>query len=315
MFGMRGSKANVRLICGSIWGYGWDEIRVWAHSLYRANIDARKIVFCRGISPLVKDKLHEIGIETIDWSSPNTRLHPITTRWEPILSHLSQNQYSHVVCTDIKDCIYQADPFPYLQDRPIVLATESIVSGDPIHNQENYRWMVEYLGKDAGPMKNKEVVCGGTIAGPGVEIYRMIGDMYQILATHPNPRLIDQCVLNHLAHTSYRGDVMIPRLSEGFVLSGNFCWKSRFDPPPVFRDGLAYPSQSIKPFCIYHLYYPHHKKAIQSIYWSKNPGQPECLRCGASSWGKQGMYGPVCNNCKSRYGYPPQPHTLSLNTP
>jgi hypothetical protein len=304
VYGLRESEANVRLVCGSIWKYGWDEIRVWAHSLHRAKIDARKIVFCRDINPDVKSKLRELGIETQDWTCKNPRLHPITTRWEPILEHLSSNDYEWVICTDIKDCIYQRDPFPFLesQDRPIVLATESIVSSDPIWNQENYKWMVEYLGSSAGPMKHQEVVCGGTVTGRGRDLYELLGDMYIRLAQHKNPRLIDQAVLNHLAHTTYRDSVYIPRLKEGFILSGNFCWHSKFDPPPDFRQGVAYPQGGSIPFCLYHLYFPKHRQFIQTRYWHKG-WDGTCNRCGANDWGPKGFYGPICKKCNNRYGY------------
>jgi hypothetical protein len=300
----------MNLITGVVWGYDWNAVRVWAHSLHRAKPNARKIVFTRDTGREVHDRLHDLGIETIDWQIRQPQLHPITTRWEPILHHLSTVHYDSVVCTDIKDCVYQADPLPWLDAHfrdggaPIVLATESIPSADPIWNQENYRpWMIDYLGPQAGPMMNKEVVCGGTIAGRGLEFVTLIRDMYDILAAHKNPRLIDQCVLNHLAHTKWRDRVAIPRLSKAWILSGNFCWESKMDPPPDWRRGLAYPKGGIEPFKLYHLYFPRHKRDIQIRYWDR-AWDGTCYRCGASSWSpRRDLYGPRCLKCGDRYSY------------
>jgi hypothetical protein len=299
---------EMNLIAGVIWGYDWNQIRVWAHSVHRAKPDARKICFVRDTSPATRDLLHELGIETIEWKVRQPRLHPITTRWEPVLDHLETNSYDFVVVTDVKDCVYQTDPFPWLcahfrdGGAPIVLATESILSADPIWNQENYRpWMTDYLGAAAGPMADKEVVCGGTIAGRGPVLHEFLQNIYAILASHPNPRLIDQCVLNHLAHTSWRDRVSIPRLSKAFVLSGNFDYK--FDAPPDFRRGLAYPRGGVEPFKLYHLYFPKHKREIQVRYWDK-AWDGTCHRCGASAWSpRREIHGPRCLKCGDRYSY------------
>lgn len=294
----------MNLICGSMWGYDWNAVRVWAHSLKRANIDAEKIVFLRDTNPEVAEKLRNVGISSQVWTIRNTRLHPITTRWEPIIGHLSSNSYDSVVCTDIKDCVFQADPFPFIaaSPRPIVLATESIPCNDPIWHQENYKWMKEYLGNQAGPMANKEVVCGGTITGRQPELLSILKTMYDILAAHKNPRLIDQCVLNHLAHTRFRDQVYIPRLKEGFILSGNFCWQSKMDPPPDVRKGVAYPRGGSKPFALYHLYFPKNRDAITTRYWHP-VWDGTCHQCGSNNWGKQGFYGRPCLSCGNRYSY------------
>lgn len=299
----------MNLICGVVWNADWNFVRVWAHSVHRANIDARKIVFVRDTPSDVRDRLHELGIETIEWTLREPHIHPITTRWQPVLDHLRQNEYDWVVCTDIKDCVYQADPFPWLEahfrvdSRPIVLATENIPSADPIYNQDNYNWMKDYLGPLAPSMADKEVVCGGTIAGKASYFAQMIGEMYQILASHPNPRLIDQCVLNHLAHTTWSNRVYIPRLDKAWILSGNFCWHSKMDPPPDFRKGLAYPRGGAEPFKLYHLYFPKHRLAIQTRYWDP-VWDGTCHRCGSNAWGpKRSLYGPRCLKCGDRYSY------------
>jgi len=304
------NETQMNLVCGVTWGYDWNQIRVWAHSVHRAKIDARKICFVRDTFPAVKQSLHELGIETVEWKVRQPHLHPITTRWEPVLDHLAANSYEWVICTDIKDCVYQVDPFPWLEAHfrdggaPIVLATESILSADPIWNQENYRpWMTDYLGAAAGPMADKEVVCGGTIAGRQVFLQQMLTEMYDILASHPNPRLIDQCVLNHLAHTSWRDRVSIPRLSKAFVLSGNFCWASKMDLAPDWRRGLVYPRGSVEPFKLYHLYFPRHKREIQIRYWDK-VWDGTCHRCGGSAWSpRREIHGRRCLKCGDRYSY------------
>ena len=297
----------MNLVCGVLWGFEWDQVRVWAHSIHRTQPGARKVVFVRDTVSDVRDRLHDLGIETIEWKVRQPHLHPITTRWEPVLDHLAQNEYDWVIATDIKDCVYQSDPFPWLRAHsedggaPIVLATESIPSADPIWGQTNYDWMCDYLGANAPSMKNKEVVCGGTITGRGSDLHEILQNMYAILAAHPNPRLIDQCVLNHLAHTTWKDRVYIPRFSRAFILSGNFDFK--FDAAPDFRRGLAYPKGGTEPFKLYHLYYPRHKREIQVRYWDK-VWDGTCHRCGAQAWSpRRELYGPRCLKCGDRYSY------------
>jgi len=280
----------MNLICTSIWGTpqasspaghilsGWDDCRAWAHSIYRARPDARKIAFVRDISSDVRNRLHSLGIETIECQIRQPRLHPSATRWEPIIEHLRANIYEWVICTDIRDCVYQPDPFPWLNAHfkgggtPIVLATESMPQ---YRCGDNYRWMEEYLGAGAVEMRDKEVVCGGTVAGRGPDFERLIREMFEILASHPNPHLIDQCVLNHLAHTSWRDRVAIPRLSKGFILSGAWCWEPDIlDLQPEIRDSIAYPRGNPNPFKIWHLYINRYWDQVRRLYWEKELPKP-----------------------------------------
>lgn len=294
------------LCCAASWGYGWKEIRVWAHSLWRAKVDARKIVFLRDTSPIVFKELANLGIETVAWKVRESRLHPITTRWEPILDHLLANDYEYVVCTDLKDCVYQRDPIPWLRktNEPLVLATESIPNAAP--GQDNFNWMTDYLKdrpEELNKMAEREVVCGGTITGKHGAVTALLYDMYEILRKHSNPRLIDQCVLNHLAHTSYSRSCYIPRLSDGFILSGNFCWNSPMDDPPWTRNGVAYPHNQDKPFHLYHLYFPHDRASVTRRYWCRE-WDGTCHRCGGMEWGPITFYGPTCKKCGNRYMVP-----------
>ena len=279
----------MNLICASIWGTGqassptghtlsgWDDCRAWAHSIYRARPNARKIVFTRNIPFTVREQFHKLNIETIDWQVRRP-LHPSATRWEPVLDHLATNSYDWVICTDIRDCVYQADPFPWLcahfkdGGTPIVLATESM----PQHRcGDNYRWMEEYLGAGATEMRDKEVVCGGTIIGRGSVLHEFLQNIYAVMAAHPNPHLIDQCVLNHLAHTMWRDRVTIPRLSAGFILSGAWCWEPDIlDPQPEIRNTIAYPRGDHNPFKIWHLYINRYWDQVRRLYWEKDPPRP-----------------------------------------
>ena len=269
------------LICASIWGThepsspaghtlsGWDDCRAWAHSIHR-NVHSKVIVFTRSVHSEVVRQFHALGIETIEWQIKRD-LHPSATRWEPIIDHLASNTYDRVICTDIRDVVFQSDPFDYPFPKPLILATESM----PQHRcGDNYFWMQQYLGADASSMRDKEVVCGGTIAGQYSPIMALLRSMYAKLASHPNPRIIDQPVLNHLAHTEF-GQVHIPRLSEGFILSGAWCWEPNIlDPRPEIRKSIAYPQGSPNPFKIWHLYINRYWDEVRRHYWDKSLKKP-----------------------------------------
>jgi hypothetical protein len=263
------------LICASIWqtgkssspvGHllsGWDDCRAWVHSILRSRIaNTRVVVFAHAISPELHVSLRQSGVEVIDWTPKPTQLHPSAVRWEPIIAHLEQNCYDYVIATDIRDVVFQADPFPYLRSKGgIVLATESM----PLHRcGDNYLWLKQYLGLQAELIKNRETVCGGTIAGQYSSILELLRQLYSCA----RPGIIDQAILNHLAHAVLRPH--IPRLNEGFILSGAWCWEPNIlDPQPEIRNSIAYPRGSHNPFKIWHLYINRYWDEVRRLYWEK----------------------------------------------
>ena len=233
------------------------------HSILRLNIpNTRVIVFSHSGNPRLHETFQNLGIEVIEWTPKNTQLHPSAVRWEPIVAHLEQNCYDYVIATDIRDVVFQADPFPYLRSKGgIVLATESM----PLHRcGDNYLWLKQYLGLQAELIKSRETVCGGTIAGQYSSILELLRQLYGCA----RPGIIDQAILTHLAHTVLRPH--IPRLNEGFILSAAWCWGPNIlDPQPEIRNSIAYPRGGHNPFKIWHFYNNRYWDEVRRLYWEK----------------------------------------------
>ena len=294
------------MICGTIWGYDWDGVRAYAHSLLASGYKGKKVLFVYNMAPNALGALKRTGFELIPWSPSNKDLHPITARWEPILKYFEKNRIpDRLLITDVNDCVFQSNPFdhPIMENGGIIGATESILVGEEAtHNgwSDNFRWCVAAVGRErAEEVADQEVLCHGTFAGHGVTLCNYIREMYDTLRQHPNPRLIDQGLGQWLLRKNYSQFLNVPRPKEGFILSGNFCWNSGMDPAPSVRAGIAYPLGSGTPFSIVHLTRHHRLHSVTARHWFKE-WNGICKRCGGTRH-RPGMYGPRCQDCGNHH--------------
>jgi hypothetical protein len=274
------------VICGTFWGYGWDKVAPFAHSIIRSGYKGKKVIFVRDVSDEVINNFKALGFEVIsfaptqhsartekEWGKFDINNHAVScrTRWEPFLDYFRDYRPEWIIVTDVSDVVFQKDPFQWLEKRQpkLVGATESITVGDEWTEagcfdgrrmfQENLQWCKAAVGTErAMSVANEEVICHGTIAGRGDHVYHYIKTLYDILATHPSKHIVDQGPGQWLLRQPpFKDWLTVPRLSEGFILSGNFCWRSRIDPPPDIRNGIGYPKGSQDPFCMYHMHRYH----------------------------------------------------------
>ncbi len=298
------------MLLGTIWRFNWDQVRAYAHSVLSCGYSGPKILFVRDIPTIVIIQLEKLGFQCIPWTLSRADLHPITTRWEPIIRYLGQaNYHGPVVITDVNDTVFQSNPFSFLAKHPgkIIGATESILVGHEQTNDgwsDNMRWCVAAVGREeAESVADQEVVCHGTIAGDGTTVLMYVKALYDRLYEHKNPQLIDQGLGQWLLRQEpIAQSLYIPRPAEGYILSGNFCWHSGMDPAPEIRNGVLYPKGSEEPFALVHLTRHSNLRFLTRKYW--NPPNPDgivrsgCYRCGYFE-SRLGPFGVRCRKCGS----------------
>lgn len=296
------------MILGTAWNYGWDGVRAYAHSVVNSGYKGRKVLFTFNLKDDAIGNLRALGWELIPYV-PTPNLHPITTRWEPVLKYLSTSDDELVIVTDVNDCVFQRDPFPQLEKLctgkvSLICATESILVGQESTMNgwsDNMRWCVAAVGREkAESVADQEVLCHGTFAGTAKSILMYVNRLYDQLRGHKNPRLIDQGLGQWLLRQEpFSSMVYVPRPSEGFILSGNFCWNSGMDPAPRVERGKAYPAGSQEPFAIVHLTRHANLNSLVKAHWWKE-WDGYCCRCGFQGY-RVGMYGPRCIKCGNHH--------------
>ena len=311
--------------CGTIWGMPWDDVGNYAHSLVQTGYTGPKIMFVSDRlsepyrskeSPMsfsdhtmdkasfakLRNNLTNLGFTVIPWTPRNRGLNPITTRWEPLLDYYKTHPIPDwLVVTDVKDCVFQRNPFPWLEEHNLdfVGAGESVLVGEErTHDgfSEDFSWCVAAVGREAAEsVADQEVCCHGTLTGRGAIVLQYVEALCAALAKHPNPKIIDQGLGHWLMRQPPFKDLLtIPRLSEAFINSTNFSFNSGMDPAFRMIDGVAYPGDSDTPFRILHCCrHPRIYPLVREKYFTPTN---ICKRCGSRAFIK-GMWGPRCRGC------------------
>lgn len=143
-------------------------------------------------------------------------------------------------------------------------ASEAILYRDEFCNPE---WIRKLYGEETlASLANEEVVCAGTIAGEADTVHRLVARIFESCTDRFGD---DQAALNVLLRTEFKDEMVIPRISEGFILTAGW-WligdcNGNADQhvgrrsllrttPPYLKDGVAYPFEDSKPFTIVHQY-------------------------------------------------------------
>ncbi|MBC7426608.1 MAG: hypothetical protein H7321_08745 [Bacteroidia bacterium] len=72
-------------------------------------------------------------------------------------------QYEQILLTDIRDVVFQEDPFNAVLDEKLQVAAEDVLIGE---NEYNLNWIKALMGEDyLESIKHQKVFCSGTILG------------------------------------------------------------------------------------------------------------------------------------------------------
>lgn len=132
-----------------------------------------------------------------------------------------RDKYQHVLITDVRDVIFQADPFADFDKNAVQCYEEDLTLAEERHF--NVGWIKSLFGEDsATPFLQEKILCSGTILGPLNKILKYL-NAFELLLTQAEdiaPGGSDQGLHNYLIRTGVlREDVNIVKNATGEVLT------------------------------------------------------------------------------------------------
>ena len=109
--------AQKDLIIGAFNNYtDYDVLKPWVQSIKDTGFKGDTVLFAIGTTPELVKKLGEEGVIVISIPK-NDRMMIHMQRFIHIYDFLKQKDYRYVVSTDVRDVIFQSNPFDYLEDK------------------------------------------------------------------------------------------------------------------------------------------------------------------------------------------------------
>jgi len=237
--------AKKNLIIGGATNYGINQLKPWV-------LSAKEVA---GIDNDVVLVVGNATQETIEWLEGqyvkvvpmiNVQGVPIhVLRFLSIYDYLQKHwqEYDYVVTTDVKDVYFQVDPFKFLVDRKLVVASEGLrYKNEPWGNENLYQTYGQYVYDQ---FKDNEIFNVGTFGGTSEYVKDMVFNIFTNATNRPIP-IVDQAVFNVLINTQPFKDV-IQTSTQWAAELGTTMDPSKIEqfrpnllfPEPVFEDGLV----------------------------------------------------------------------------
>ena len=180
-----------------------NELEPFLASLNNTAFDGDVCIFVGDVTPDVVELLLARGVIVERAAPMRTRgMNYLCSRFCSYLDFLTRHgeRYAHVMLSDLRDVVFQSDPFAQKLPADIVFAQERCRIGDcPV----NHNWLVHtYGGGVADNMRDCVISCSGTTFGTTAGMLRYLAAMVAELAdaTVPLAELMDQGPHNHIVH-------------------------------------------------------------------------------------------------------------------
>lgn len=276
------------LIIGGFTNYEINQIKPWVISAKQAAPNAH-IVLCVGktsqstINWIREQDIEIVGIPQND----NVPIHVL--RFVSIHNYLMENwqKFRFVLTTDVKDVIFQTDPFEFLKNT-IDNTDYRLLAGSEGIRYKDEDWGNENLMQSYGPYihemhKNNEIYNVGVLGGVSEYVKDLVFHIFTNAINRPIA-ICDQAVYNVLSvNQPFKNVTKFLQQKDGWAChAGTTVDPSkieRFRPfltekEPIFEDGLVKTCDSI-PFSIVHQYdrVPVWKKFVAEKYSQEDESQ------------------------------------------
>ena len=264
--------APKNLIIGGFTNYGINQLKPWVISAKEVAGNNDVVLVYGNATDETLDWLVEQNVVIVPMLQvQNVPIHVL--RFLSIYEYLDKHwqYYDYVVTTDVKDVYFQADPFKFLVDRKLVIASEGLKYKDePWGNENLFQAYGPYVYEK---FKDNEIFNVGTFGGKSEYVKDMVFHIFTNGINRPIP-ICDQAVFNVLLNTqpfkdiatktiqwaAELGTIMDPSKIEHFkpnLLCDEPIWE---DGKLKYSDGLVFP--------IVHQYdrVPELKKFVQQKY-------------------------------------------------
>jgi hypothetical protein len=111
------------LIIGCSTNYDWSKLKYWINSVNQSGFKGKKVMILMNCDIETTTKVLKSGFEVISFGTDAvgnlTHQSPFMVHVERFLhiyNYLKDNKFRYVITTDVKDVIFQKDPFIQLDD-------------------------------------------------------------------------------------------------------------------------------------------------------------------------------------------------------
>ena len=236
--------AQKNLIIGGCTNYGINQLKPWVLSINEVCDENTEKVMVFGVGTDETRKwLIDQGFLVVEMAQvPNIPVHVL--RFLSIYHYLRDTwqDYNYVITTDVKDVYFQTDPFKFLVDRKLVIASEGLKYKDePWGNENLFQTYGQYVHNE---FKENEIFNVGTFGGESEYVKDMVFHIFTNGVNRPIP-IVDQAVFNVLINTQPFKDV-VTKTTQWAAELGTIMDPSKITsfrpnllfPEPVFEDGL-----------------------------------------------------------------------------
>ena len=211
------------LILGTVKNYNYAQIRPFLDSLSAVNYAGEVVLLVSDISRKTASKLLERGIKLVYF----TDYYPFLSDYNEVLSELGlpakydlplslctmrfvmyylylsrlDGKYNRVMLTDVRDVIFQKDPFAFNDNNQL-----SVFLEDDKHRiadcPHNSKWIKQSFEEGVSEqIKNKNISCNGIIIGPTGSLLDYLKKMMDLIFRVGPPGIVGQGFHNYLIHT------------------------------------------------------------------------------------------------------------------
>lgn len=219
------------LIIGGASNYTWDDLKYWVNSIKKTRFDGDVAIVGTNMTKETIDKLTENGVmlslygkvqengDVVAHSNGAPHVERFFYMWN-YLNSLDPKQYTHLITTDTRDVIFQADPTQWLFENSI--DTFLVCSSEGLR-YKNEPWGNKNLHDTFGPyfhniLKEKMIYNVGTIAGNFEFVRDLMLMIFQMSVNRPIP-IVDQAVFNFLVSINpYNMDTLFTNNSDNWAI-------------------------------------------------------------------------------------------------
>jgi len=275
------------LIIGCSTNYDWSKIKYWINSVNQSGFKGKKVMVLMNCDIETATKVLKAGFEIISFGTDAmgnlTHQSPFMVHVERFLhiyNYLKDNKFRYVITTDVKDVIFQKDPFIQLDEmltgtgKDLVFASESIL-------YKNEPWGDNNLMETFGPyihgiFKENEIYNVGVLAGKGDAMRDLALNIFLACVGKPI-KICDQSTFNvMISMNPYLKTSLYAKSEDGWACQlGTTVDPSKIDQfkpllleqSPIMQDDKVVTSTG-KEFSIVHQYdrVPEWRKIIEAKY-------------------------------------------------
>ena len=197
------------LIIGCSTGYNWNTLKYWVNSINKTGFEGDKVLILMNCDLETATKVNNAGFKVIGFNQDTNgnliyqhgKIPVHVERFLHIYEHLCQNEYRYVITTDVKDVIFQKNPFTELhkyilgQRQNLAFASESIrYKDEPWGNQNLLETYGNYIYEK---FKDIEIYNVGVLAGRGFAMRDLAINIFTAAINRPIP-ICDQSTFNFM---------------------------------------------------------------------------------------------------------------------